>query len=425
MKKIMIFLGMVIFTLALVGCANLFPTVENTTRTFITRSQAPTTASQTINEDVVISELYKKIYESLYDEVKEDVINDIAEERFEQIYNTVILALLNEIELGNIDVTAESIVDKILTLETNQANAVIGVSNLDASNEVQAVGSGVIYKKDGNRYYVLTNQHVVEDGTSFKVVFSDETEINATLRGVDNLVDIAVLYFESSQDLPVVSFGDSDALNKGQLIIAVGNPSGYTYYGSMTLGIISGLQRYFDIDNDGVNDMFVGYIQHDAAINSGNSGGALFNLDGELIGVNVIKLTSVEIEGMGFAIPSNLVKDITSDIEEFGYSLQKPVLGIRFIDIENNQDYFIQNQITLPEGITEGFYIIEVDEGKTMYGIIQPDDIIIQIGDVKIDSSRQFVEEFSIYRVGDIIDVVVIRNGQVVTLEDIVLKAAP
>ncbi|MGE4379132.1 MAG: S1C family serine protease, partial [Candidatus Izemoplasmatales bacterium] len=332
MKKIMIFLGMVIFTLALVGCANLFPTVENTTRTFLTRSQAPTTASQTINEDVVISELYKKIYESLYDEVKEDVINDIAEERFEQIYNTVILALLNEIELGNIDVTAESIVDKILTLEANQANAVIGVSNLDASNEVQAVGSGVIYKKDGNRYYVLTNQHVVEDGTSFKVVFSDETEINATLRGVDNLVDIAVLYFESSQDLPIVSFGDSDALNKGQLIIAVGNPSGYTYYGSMTLGIISGLQRYFDIDNDGVNDMFVGYIQHDAAINSGNSGGALFNLDGELIGVNVIKLTSVEIEGMGFAIPSNLVKDITSDIEEFGYSLQKPVLGIRFID---------------------------------------------------------------------------------------------
>lgn len=425
MKKIMIFLGMMIFTVALVGCVNLFPTVENTTRTFLTRSQAPTTASQTINEDVVISELYKKIYESLYDEVKADVINDIAEERFEQIYNTVILALLNEIELGNIDVTAESIVDKILTLEANQANAVIGVSNLDASNEVQAVGSGVIYKRDGNRYYVLTNQHVVEDGTSFKVVFSDETEINATLRGVDNLVDIAVLYFESSQDLPVVSFGDSDALNKGQLIIAVGNPSGYTYYGSMTLGIISGLQRYFDIDNDGVNDMFVGYIQHDAAINSGNSGGALFNLDGELIGVNVIKLTSVEIEGMGFAIPSNLVKDITSDIEEFGYSLQKPVLGIRFIDIKNNQDYFIQNQITLPEGITEGFYIIEVDEGKTMDGIIQPNDIIIQIGDVEIDSSRQFVEEFSIYRVGDIIDVVVIRNGQIVTLEDIVLKAAP
>ncbi len=369
--------------------------------------------------------LYQRIYDSLYEQVKEEVLNDIAEERFQTLYESVISDLLEEIQAGNIAVDAESVIDMILSLEANQSKAVIGVKNLDGSGTAQSVGSGVIYKSEGSRYYVLTNNHVVENGSSYKVVFEDETEITATLRGVDELVDLAVLYFDTDQTLPVVSFGDSSALQKGEIIIAVGHPSGFTYYGSMTMGIISGLQRYFDIDNDGINDMFVGYIQHDAAINSGNSGGALFNIYGELIGVNVIKLTSIDIEGMGFAIPSNLVQAIVEDIETYGYSKQKPVLGIRFVDIKNNQDYFIQNDITLPDGVVQGFYILEVEAGKTMEEYILPGDVVTRIGDVTIYTSRQFVEEFSKYRVGDIIDVELIRNEETLTITDIVLKAAP
>ena len=424
MKKFFIFISILLLNVLLVGCSSLFPSGVNTTREFLTRTPAITTTNFSIDEEKVISDLYKKIYDSLYDEVKQQVIDDIAEERFEQLYSSVIVTLLEEIDAGNINVSAASVIDMILAIEANQANSVLGVRNLNQNNVVQAVGSGVIYKKDGNRYYVLTNNHVVEDGTSFTVAFEDGKEIVATLRGVDELVDLAVLYFESSDSFPVAKFGDSSKIKKGELVIAVGHPSGFDYFGSMTMGIISGLNRYFDIDNDDVKDMFVGYIQHDAAINSGNSGGALFNLAGELIGVNVIKLTSVDIEGMGFAIPSNLVSAIVNDIELYGYSIQKPVLGIRFVDIKSNEAYFITNNIILPEGLTEGFYIIEVEIGKTMEDYLLPGDIVIQIGSVVIGSTTQFVEEFSVYRVGDLIDVVVIRNGETIEIKDIELKAA-
>ncbi|MDY0139545.1 MAG: trypsin-like peptidase domain-containing protein [Candidatus Izemoplasmatales bacterium] len=423
MKKIFAFLFVFVLVSLTVGCAGLFDPVEETSRTFLTRPPVPTTEN-TINEDLIISDLYQRIYESLYDEVKQEVINDISEERFQQLYDSVIQTIMQDIESGEITLTAANVVDMILSLESQQAKTVVGIRNKNANGVIQAVGSGVIYKQVGDRYYVLTNNHVIEDGISFSVVFEDGEETGAVLRGVDELVDLAVLYFTSEEDLPVAEFGDSDAINKGEIVVAVGHPSGFGYFGSMTMGIISGKNRYFDIDGDSVKDMFVGYLQHDAAINSGNSGGALFDLDGKLIGVNVIKISSVTVEGMGFAIPSNLVQAIVTDIEEFGYSIQKPILGIRFIDIKNNQSFFEQNEITLPVGLTTGFYIIEVDEGKTMDGYLLPGDILIEIGDVIVESSTQFVEEFSKYRVGDIIDVVIIRNNQTMTITDIELKAA-
>lgn len=424
MKKVLLFFTVFLLFSVLVGCNGLFDPVETPTRTYLTRPPVPTTGSNTINEDLIISDLYERIYESLYEDVKNEVIEDIAEERFQALYESVISTLLQEIENGNITVTAETVVDMILSLEASQASTVVGVRSLNANGVIVAVGSGVIYKHVDDKYYVVTNNHVVEQGVSFTVVFEDGTEISAINRGVDELVDLAVLYFFSENEYDVAEFGDSEALQKGEMVVAVGHPSGFSYFGSMTLGIVSGLKRYFDIDNDGVNDMFVGYIQHDAAINSGNSGGALFDLNGKLIGINVIKLTSVNIEGMGFAIPSTLVQAIVSDIEEYGYSMQKPVLGIRFVDIKNNQAFFTTNEITLPDGIVKGFYILEVEANKTMDGLLQQGDIIIQIGDVVIESSTQFVEEFSIYRVGDIIDIVIIRDNETITLSDVELKAA-
>lgn len=424
MKKIYVFFLMILFTSALVGCGGIFDTAETTTRTFLTRPTVSNTTVNTINDELIISDLYEKIYEDLYEEVLAEVINDISEERFQQIYDSIIFDLLEEIEAGNISVSAASVIEMILAIEAKQANAVVGVRNYNSNGVVTSVGSGVIYKQVGDKYYVLTNNHVVEDGVSFTVVFENGEEVNAVLRGVDELVDVAVLYFISDEEYEVVDFADSDSLRKGEIVLAVGHPSGFNYFGSMTLGIISGLKRYFDIDEDGVNDMFVGYIQHDAAINSGNSGGALFNLKGELAGVNVIKIAATGIEGMGFAIPANLVEAIVTDIEELGYSIQKPVLGIRFVDIFNNQKFFDDNDIVLPEGLTNGFFIIEVVEDSTMDGYLLPGDIIVEIGDVIITNSNNFVEEFSKYRVGNVIDLVVIRDGQTIIIEDIELKAA-
>ena len=213
-------------------------------------------------------------------------------------------------------------------------------------------------------------------------------------------------------------------MQKGDIVLAVGNPIGFDYYGSMTMGIVSGLDRYFDIDGNGVKDMFVNYIQHDAAINNGNSGGALFNTDGEVIGINVIKLTATEIEGMGFAIPSNLVSDICDDIEEFGYSKQKPVLGINFVSIKDGEAFFIQEGITLPAEITAGFYINSVVEGSTLDGYVQPGDILTEIDGIILDDTLDFILDFSIYLVGDEIDITLYRDGEYITYTDIILKGS-
>jgi serine protease Do len=189
------------------------------------------------------------------------------------------------------------------------------------------------------------------------------------------------------------------------------------------MGIVSGLDRYFDIDNNGINDMFVNYIQHDAAINSGNSGGALFDVDGDVIGINVIKLSATEIEGMGFAIPSNLVSAICSDIEELGYSLQKPVLGINFIDIRGHADFFEANEIVIPEDIDDGFVIFEVYEGSSFDGFVFAGDIITVIADIDLSTAEDFVYRFSKYIVGDVISITLYRDGQYITINDIELKA--
>lgn len=413
----------------LVGCSVNFTTSAPTTTTFMTSQTTVTpliTSEVSVDLDQIKADIYQRIYSEMYDEIRAQVIANLSQDEFDRIYNEVVTSLLDKIAAGEIEVTAATVADMILNLAADEATAVVGVSvyNSDGTT-LQAIGSGVIYKKLDNTYYVVTNNHVVADGSVYKIRLEDGTEIDATLRGVDSLVDIAVLYFNSNLDLKVVSFGDSSTVEKGTIVVAVGNPSGYEYYRSITMGVVSGTNRYFDIDSDGTKDMFVGYIQHDASINAGNSGGALFNLQGEVIGINVIKIADVAIEGMGFAIPSSLVKDICADIEAYGVSLQKPVLGISFIDISTNREYLIESGVTIPNELTAGFYIDEVVTNSSVDGYVQSGDIIIQIGDITITNTSDFVTQFSKYRVGDLIDIVVIRNGQTLTFSDVELKPRP
>lgn len=428
MKKIYIFVSLLLLGFALVGCSFNFSTSETTTTTFLTSGTTTevTTGVTSIDLDQIKADVYQRIYESMYDDIRAQVIANLSEDEFNQIYNDVVSSLLDKIDAGEIEVSAQTVLDMILSVATDEAKSVVGVSTYEADGTTLiAIGSGIIYKELNDTYYVVTNNHVVEDGSVYKIVLEDGTEISATLRGVDTLVDVAVLNFSSTLDLTVATFADSDTVEKGTMVLAVGNPSGYDYYGSVTFGIVSGTNRYFDIDSDGTKDMFVGYIQHDASINAGNSGGALFNMQGEVIGINVIKIADVAIEGMGFAIPSSLVADICADIEEYGVSLQKPVLGISFIDIASNPEYFTYYNITIPSSITAGFYVSEVVVNSSVYGYVQAGDIIIQIGDIVITNTSDFVTQFSIYRVGDSIDIVVYRNGQTITYTDIILKAKP
>ena len=425
--RISMFLGMVfLFS----GCSSLLGlTSDNPLET--TSNQQNTTETVTQGEitidydellDDVQQEVYDQIYSDLYNEIKDQIIEDISDEEVEAIYQSVRTELLEKLAEGDLDIESRTIFDQVITLGKTAAKAVVGVNNLNANNEVVSTGSGVIYKRDGNQYYVVTNHHVIEDADHIQIQFSDEGKQNVELLGVETLVDIAVLKFTSTKVYQTASFGNSDELQKGEFITAVGNPSGFTYFNTMTFGVVSGLNRYFDIDEDGIRDMFVNYIQHDAAINAGNSGGALFNMYGEIVGINTLKLVDYTIEGMGFAIPSNLVALIAGDIEDHGYSNRKPILGISFVDISSNRDNLILDGKIIPDSIEEGFYIQSVVEGSTTDGYLLANDIVVKIGDIEIESTNQFVMEFSQYLIGDVIDIVVYRNGEYITIQNIELK---
>ncbi|MDA3931467.1 MAG: trypsin-like peptidase domain-containing protein [Tenericutes bacterium] len=425
MKKIGILLILILGAFTLTGCSNIFP-LETTSPTTTTTMTEVITSQEDIDynqlREDVYQDVYNQIYNDLYENIKDDILAEISDEEIMQIYQNVRQDIITQIEDGVMELEALSVLDKMISVGLTSAKAVIGINNLNDLGEIEATGSGVIYKKEGNQYYVITNHHVIEDAASIQIEFADTTTLETELLGVEKLVDIAVLRFTSVQEFPVAPFGDSSIIKKGQFITAVGNPSGVDYFNTMTMGIVSGINRYFDIDEDGTRDMFVNYIQHDAAINAGNSGGALFNLDGEIIGINTLKIVDYSIEGMGFAIPGNLVELIAGDIEEFGESKRKPMLGITFVDISQNKESLLASGALIPDDINEGFYIQDVVAGSSVDGYVLPGDIILEIGDVIIENTSQFVEGFSQYLVGDVIDIVVYRNGNTITLTDIELK---
>lgn len=425
MKKLLALTAILILTTTAAGCSFSFTTTPPTTTTATTTATSLTTTEISVDMDLVRSEIYNRIYEELYDDIYAEVAADLSQTRFDAIYAQVMEEVLDRVLSGEITVTPLSIIEMVYAVAANEAEAVIGITAYNANGDLVSTGSGVIYKHVGDRYYVVTNNHVVADASSFKVLTSDGEEYTAVVRGVDATVDVAVVYFSADALYETAPFGDSEALTKGTIVLAVGNPSGFDYYGSMTMGVVSGIDRYFDIDNDEVKDMFVNYIQHDASINAGNSGGALFNLDGEVIGINVIKIAATEIEGMGFAIPANLVQAICADIEEFGVSKVKPVLGITFVDIVDNPDYFVNYNITLPESITNGFYVLAVAAGASFDTYVLPGDIVTQIGVIEIVDTDGFVQEFSQYHVGDIISVTVCRDDQYLTFDNVELKPKP
>ncbi len=203
---------------------------------------------------------------------------------------------------------------------------VIGI--ISSSDSGTSSGSGVIYKQVGNTYYVVTNHHVIEDSTLISIVYEKNgilfeiADEHIDILGSDPTTDLGVLTFTSDEEFSVIPFADSYDLKIGEFVFTIGNPLGFEYYGTVTMGIISGLTRYVE---DG--DFNATLLQHDAAISPGNSGGALLNIDGELVGINNMKLVEDYVSNIGFAIPSNTVRRITMDLEDDGI-ITRPFLGI-------------------------------------------------------------------------------------------------
>ena len=273
-----------------------------------------------------------------------------------------------------------------------------------------AAGSGFIVTSDG---YILTNYHVIEGSTSITVTTYDGTQYPATVRGYDSSNDIAILKVDGN-DLKAVTFGDSDELKPGQHVVAIGNALGQ-YGFSITQGIISGLARDVQVDTD----LTMSLIQTDCTINSGNSGGPLFNMNGEVIGITNAKLSSsvssnsAAIENIGFAIPINSVSEIVADIIANGSTTtvedKTPFLGIQGSDVSE--------ETQAVTGVSGGALVVNVYEGGAAAKAgIQPNDIIIGINGKEVTSFEGLREEVAALNVGDTAVFTVYRSGSVITV---------
>ena len=294
--------------------------------------------------------------------------------------------------------------------------AVVGITNkaiardfFDRTFETSGVGSGVIFRNDG---YIITNNHVIAGAKEIIVSLSDGNTVNGTLIGTDEMTDIAVVKVDV-KDLPVAELGDSDEVVVGEPAIAIGNPMGLEFQGSVTVGVISALNRTLDI-----NDRRVKLFQTDAAISPGNSGGALVNADGEVIGINSIKLATTGVEGMGFAIPINTVKTIVNELMDKGY-VARPYLGVTIFDKPTAARYGYQ--LSLEKGV----YVFQVglDSPAGRAGF-QRGDIILSIDGKEVNSVIDVRNEVAAHKVGDRVKVKYDREGREETVE-VVLEEMP
>ena len=288
-------------------------------------------------------------------------------------------------------------------------NAVVAVASEGVSTNIYgqisrtaSSGSGFIISADG---YVVSNYHVVKGGETLTVIMSDGTEHEAELIGYDETNDVSLMKIEG-KDLPFTTFGSSDALVVGDQVCAIGNPLG-ELTSTLTVGYVSAMERQVTTENGAMN-----MIQTDAAINSGNSGGPLFNAKGEVIGITTAKFSGTSnsgatIEGIGFAIPIDDVKEILSDLQEFGY-VTSAYLGVEVRDVDSSGVSY---------GLPEGAFVQSVVEGGGADKAgIRPQDIIVDFAGHKIESVNDLLIALRKVEIGKETTVTVYRAGQQVIL---------
>lgn len=261
----------------------------------------------------------------------------------------------------------------------------------------EGAGSGVIIREDG---YIITAYHVIEDANKIKVTLKSGESYEAELVGSDSDNDTAIIKIEKT-GLTSAIMGDSDTLKVGQTAIAIGNPLGQLG-GTVTTGIISALDREIDL-----GDTVMNLLQTNAAINPGNSGGALFNSKGELIGITIAKSTGSDVEGLGFAIPINDVKDIVNDILNYGYVKGKIQVGMNLLDVSNVYTAMMYGLNST------GVYVQSVEKGSSAEkaGLKQGDRIVEFAGE-DILTFSELKKEINKHEVGETVEIVVVRNGR-------------
>jgi serine protease Do len=312
--------------------------------------------------------------------------------------------IINEVKITESD-TIKSSVDKVY-------DAVVYIESYEYGDPIGS-GTGFIYKKDDKYGYLITNHHVIDGADEVKIITTAGAETTAKILESDEYADIAVLSIDAQYADKVVEIGSSDDANVGDTIFTVGSPLGLEYMGTVTKGIISGKNRTVSVELTN-GDYMVEVLQIDAALNPGNSGGPLLNINGQVIGVNSLKLVKSEIEGMGFALPIEVVMGFVDRLEK-GQKISRPLIGVELTDVSDA--YTLYRKGILVDGdIKNGVVISGVS--KTSPGDqagLKIGDVIIEINSNATNDIAHFRYNLYKYSIGDIITIKYIRDGK--TLE--------
>ena len=281
---------------------------------------------------------------------------------------------------------------------------------VSSNRGVISSGSGFVYKKDDKYGYILTNYHVIDGGSDFEVSFTDGTEASAKLISGDEYYDIAVLKIDKDKIKNVSSIGDSSKLELGDTVFTVGAPLGKEYMGTITKGIVSGINRMVSVEL-GSGSYLMEVIQTDASINSGNSGGPICNIKGEVVGITSSKLMGDGIEGMGFAIPINSVMDVIEGMED-GKEIVRPYLGVQLADLTNTFALQYYYGIKISEDVEFGAVLSYIEEKKPADKAgLKVGDVIVEIDGKKVEDVSHFKYILYKHSVGDTIKVKYYREN--------------
>lgn len=304
----------------------------------------------------------------------------------------------------------------VITYSANKQSSVFGTeeSNSDTDNQqIASEGSGVIYKKNENDAYIVTNTHVINGASKVDIRLADGTKVSGEIIGSDTFSDIAVVKISSEKVTTVAEFGDSSQLNVGETAIAIGSPLGSEYANTVTQGIISSLNRNVSLKSEDGQAISTKAIQTDTAINPGNSGGPLVNIQGQVIGITSSKIASnggTSVEGLGFAIPSNDVQNIIKQLESDG-KVTRPALGIQMVNLSNVGANDLR-KLNIPSGLTSGVVVRSVQSNMPANGHLQKYDVITKVDDKEITSSTDLQHALYNHAIGDTIKITYYRNGK-------------
>lgn len=317
------------------------------------------------------------------------------------------------------DATATSAYNKV-------SDAVVSVLNFsqtgkDSFQEVSE-GSGVIYKKSGDAAYVVTNNHVINGAAQIQVMLHDGHKVTATLVGKDAMTDLAVLKIAADKVTTTAEFGDSNKIQVGQKVLAIGSPLGAQYASSVTEGIISAKKRLVESSSeDGQNYGGSTVIQTDAAINPGNSGGPLINFAGQVIGINSMKLSSsasgTSVEGMGFAIPSNQVVDIVNKLVKYG-QVTRPAIGIGLVELSAVTVDDQKSLLKIPDTVKGGVVVMSLTpNGPAAKAGIQKYDVITGIDGKTVTGQADLREELYKHDLNDTVTITYYHQAEKKTVK--------